>query len=311
MRMWSKENRWLRRAFFRAGARAVRRKVEKYLSFSQVHNVGVGQKMVKGKPADCIALVAFVENKQVRPKKPLPKRIRMNFYGKSVFVKTDVRQVPLTAKTCSLMSGDTIFAGGRGFPSFPGTCSAAWLSTGNPYLVTCAHLFFDPADPSHATYCEDSSLHEIGIVDAWTVLSAVATNRGDAALVRLYDGVQVGSQEVGGEVVGIVAFGDIEPSRNDYFYVHAGEKFPCTSPVQPSEPWSVTHRGRNLAYSDMWILNMPDARKSIQPGHSGSMMFRRSGSGVIAVGIVFAMANSSTALVYSVRDMYHRLGLDV
>jgi hypothetical protein len=298
---------WKRRFLFREIKRRVSRSSQRIRSCDGVTALGAGQKVRRSKSTGHLAIVAYVvkkvPNKQVGQ---VPRIVRSHLLGRSIRVRTDVEEGGGIGQTTSLASGSLIYAGAPNQNFYPGSCSCAKSSGGSRRLVTCAHTFFNPTDPDHAPPCCSSNLKNVGTVATWTQLSEVGVMTGDAARVDLQSGVVISSMGVEGGSELITTISHIDPIKSDYFYVTQG----VATGLGPgryrdqSNVIVLNHRGVNLRYARCWLMAPSSA---VVPGQSGSLVVRRTTSGLEAAGILFG-TYAGFATVFDADRMFARVG---
>ncbi len=238
----------------------------------------------------------------------MPPLVHVRVHGRQISVRTDVLKASQTGKLCSIAGSSAIFGGKVDLVAYPGKCGLAVREGGKAKMVTCAHIFFNPADQDEAGWCLASISTIIGWVSKWTQLTKSGTNYGDAASVMLYPDVHVESRRLLSEATPISGVADFASMAAGYFYVADNIRRPCVPLHYTTGHAYLGFANTVLDYAGFWRLQM---QYPVQDGHSGSLIVVQQGGALYAAGILFGVTDDGYGLAYPAREMFARVNFSI
>lgn len=292
----------------RALLRQATRRLHRLKAAGAINGIGVGSKISRGRNTGHIALVAYVTRKGTVPRAervPRHVRLRLAHLGRRVRIPTDVVAAAEVGEACALHAGSSLLGKGTS------TCALAWRVSGAAFLLTCAHSFFRPtASPTAALEVKafDPSLQvhvQIGWVDKWSGIRTSAINTKDDARAALNAGVSVDHLTAGpqGERVVAVRNFDMAPNVQYVFWARGGGSRACGQPVARAPGDSLPMRIQTqdgivtALYGNFYTLSMA-AGDTVEPGDSGTGIFRRVAGGLEWAGVLFGRLGPDKALAF-------------
>lgn len=258
--------------------RAVRRHRERLLALPNVEYVTVGWKERAGERLRALAARVYVRRKKDVPSSArVPERLRDGLR----LVQTDVVETgePLTALV--LRGGDAIE--GRS----AGTVGLAFRDREDrEWFLTCAHVVggLDADATGDPVWGEDGEV--VGEVQRTLPVQRNRVNRFDIALVGAM--VPVDPFTVGDATRQVVDHGQLRAgSKVEFHYTTRGERVRCSLPEPVETPIAVRF-GKEAEALFRGCLQLRVVSGKPTPGHSGALLVRERGDGLLACGIVFA-----------------------
>lgn len=272
------------------------------------HHVGVSKKFRAGEKLSETCITFYVEQKgQPAAGEAVPREVPLLYedgsHGRRIL--TDVCELGGKPRGFSMRGGNAVI----GADNEHGTVGLVFRRGNRDLFLTNAHVVTDPGQQPGPVRVEVPSgpIVEGIVTDIDNLLAGVV--RSDAAIVH----VATGTIETGrfrGTELRLVGCGEIVNNDQRRFYYVASE-FVHEAVWLGSVPGAaeIDIDGHNLNYAGFHKLRLTVGR--CRPGHSGAVVFCRSGAGLMAVGLLFGgIEDANEVWVFPVRRCLAQLGVD-
>jgi|GEM_PF-1147372 len=192
-----------------------------------------------------------------------------------------------------------------------GALFTASIVGGRKYAITNSHVVtdVDHSDMSGRVYAYDTAdrrYEPVGTVVAATPIFSGSVNDMDAALIRIDEIIPVDRRRIIDEADPVIAFDYFRSEDPAQFFYRAGDEIQqCQRPIPVLQPAPVVVEGITVFYEKCWRLQMVTSGN--REGHSGSLIFKRTSSGLVGCGILFAGIEGVEAWAFSAQSVITRL----
>lgn len=275
------------------------------LGLPNVHSVGIGERTVKGRGAGYYSIKVIVDKKRsVSRADAPPEFVEIPSGDTRIHIRTDIYEAPREYSAFTIAGGSEIESLGQGRMAVAYRLPSSDTAVG----LTCHHVI---SDWSQRNFAQEVSIGRDAIGTTRRILpidTSRGLNRFDVALFEINAPAPVQPLKIRDLPEELTGYGNFKtPTSGSFFYFADDEVEVTAPPIWITEP-TLVRKGKNRAFfHKFWLLETYPYRT--RPGHSGSLVVKRSRSGPRACGLVFAGHESSGRfLVSPIRSTLWNLG---
>lgn len=273
------------------------------LGLPNVKFLTIGKKTIKGQKTKDVVLRFYVEEKKdVSQNYMIPKKIQIKGNKSSSednYIYTDVIETGGGIKALSLIGGNVIEGLTKG-------------TVGLVYTTQLGHTFF--LTNTHVV----SGLNAFSFGDEVTIdtpngsliagkVSRMLPIKSGSSNVNRYDGALIKPaipvEKLAIESISppIINYGNIRSgTETTYLYVSENQQIFCSDPEPVETPLEIEYQNRTAWFNECVLFKVTQGASL--PGHSGSLLLRKTFDGYLVCGLVFA-GNGEIVLVNRIRPL--------
>jgi hypothetical protein len=289
---------------------------------SKYNAIWIGEKTTSGKGTGQYGIIFSVDkkNKRLAKSKRTPKSIKLsdkNSQRPQTALVADVIEERLTLRPLGSAGGQSMLA----FDSEFGTISFTYEKNGEKLALTCAHVATNVSTNVAGNFAfKNYSNNEFilagqssnPVLIASFLSNSVVIDE-DIAVLHISSMFAISPYRIFNEDMRITHYGSPTDAVEAIYYynsdmIRVSCRFDRILAINSQDGTSpnVVLDGRNYTVSYLIRMVCIDGSQS-HPGHSGSLLYRRTAAGLIAAGIVFAHGSNNDVWVFPMDRMISRI----